>query len=104
MLLITLMSAAFGQSLSVTGACPGPVSIEATGLTPNAQFALLTGDEGDVGQVPGGPCAGTALDIGSPVQRKIGSTGANGEILLSPDLPGAACGLGIQVLDGANGS
>ena len=91
-------SGAGGPTLSVTGACPGPVTIDVSGATPLASVALVYG-AGGAFTIPGGACAGLVLDIASPSVGAILSTGPGGDASASVTLPGAACGLTLQAVD-----
>jgi hypothetical protein len=89
--LLVPASAYAAPVLTVSGACPGPVTIEATGA---GSWALLSANAGGSNLVPGGPCAGEMTGLGAGMAfRGIHSSP------LSPTLPGAACGAWLQALD-----
>lgn len=87
-----------GVTLTVTGACPGPVTIDVAGATGASSVALVYGAAGSF-TVPGGACAGLVLDIASPSVGAILATGPGGDASASVTLPGAACGLTLQAVD-----
>jgi hypothetical protein len=87
-----------GPALSVTGACPGTVTIDVTGATSLASVALVYGAAGSF-TVPGGPCAGLVLDIASPTLAVVLVADAAGDASLSTTLPGGACGITMQAVD-----
>ena len=45
-LFLLLTFGAYGQVLTLAGACPGPVLVEITGLTPGARVGVLEGIAG----------------------------------------------------------
>lgn len=87
-----------GVTLTVTGACPGPVTLDVAGATGASSVALVYGAAGSF-TVPGGSCAGLVLDIASPTLGAILATGPGGDASLPVTLPGAACGLTVQAVD-----
>jgi hypothetical protein len=97
---LMVLSMASAQSLTVTGACPGEVAVEAVGLTPGGRAALIAGDPG-VGLLPGGPCP--ELDVG--ILRPWSSMGpivdrdGDGALLFTPTLPPGACDREMVVVD-----
>ncbi|MFT4626262.1 MAG: hypothetical protein ACI8PZ_004939 [Myxococcota bacterium] len=90
------------QSLSVDGACPGPATIDISGVTPGGDAVLLVGNSGlgsDV--IPSGPCAGMATDLaGLRMGTRLPGVD-DGAWTFSPTLADAWCGRAIQVLDPA---
>lgn len=87
-----------GPSLTITGACPGPVTIDVAGMTPAGSVAMAYGPAG-VFVIPSGPCAGTVIDIGVPTLAGFFVADASGAISISTTLPGAVCGLTVQAVD-----
>jgi hypothetical protein len=97
---LSMSTTASAQSLSVSGACPGPMTISASGLAPGEAVALLSSNGPGSATMPGGPCAGSATGL-SPSGLALRSTGAadgGGNYSLSPTIPGAACGAMVQVV------
>jgi hypothetical protein len=85
-------------TLTVTGACPGPVTFDVAGATPLSSVALVYGPAGAF-TVPGGACAGLVLDIAAPTLAVVLPSDAAGDVSLSTTLPGAACGVTLQAID-----
>lgn len=86
----------------IEGECPGTVRVAVEGATPNGQIAIVGSLSDGTFVIPEGqPCAGTMLDLGSPL-RLIRTARANAEGFAAPavNLPAFACGAArIQVLD-----
>ncbi len=88
-----------GPLLGAYGACPGQGALRIGDATAGGQVALLTGDVPGVTVIPGGPCPGVALDLGAPRLLSIVDADAAGNVALARNLPQAACGAAIQVVD-----
>jgi hypothetical protein len=99
LLALFVADAALAQSVTATGACPGPITIDIQNLTPNGNFALLTGQVGGNQQVPGGPCQGTQTQLSNLALRTTGTLNNGGDRTLTPNIPGGACSLELQILD-----
>lgn len=69
-----------GLRLRVDGACPGQITVSWSGATPGRPMALVYSNTTGSFVVPGGPCGGTQLGLGSSGLRVAfqGSTGPNG--------------------------
>ncbi len=87
-------------SLSVTGTCPGTVTVAWNNATPNTQLAIVFGQNQGSTIIPGGPCAGTQLGLQNGVQliRTVGS-GANGNGSVNGAAGTAACGHFLQLVE-----
>lgn len=90
---------AAAQTVTTAGACPGVVNINIQNLTPNGNFALLTGGFGGNDVIPAGPCAGTPTQLNNLALRTIGNLNNGGDANLNPNIPAGACGSALQVLD-----
>ncbi|MFT5458741.1 MAG: hypothetical protein ACI9K2_005249 [Myxococcota bacterium] len=102
MLLLALLAPAWAVDLDVSGACPGPMALTFTDLTPGARYALLSASGPGVGTaVPGGPCRGSPLGLagGDLTLRVSGADDGDGFVFLEPSLPLEACGLSVQAID-----
>ena len=90
-----------GPVLDVIGQCPGDMTFAVTNATPGSDVALLYALETGSFVIPGGPCAGTQLGLGSSV--KIGAMAvadADGKASWTLEVPSAACRrLSIQAVD-----
>ncbi|MCB9697572.1 MAG: hypothetical protein H6738_12395 [Alphaproteobacteria bacterium] len=98
-MILQFAALASAQSLTITGGCPGIVDATVTGLTPNGQFAAVTGVPGGSTVVPVGPCAGTVLDVGNAQVRMVNQANAQGSVHITPNVPAGLCGSDAQVLD-----
>jgi len=88
-----------GPGLALTGACPGPTTLDLTDFTPlgTAGFIVGVGPGADV--VPSGPCAGTPLGIEIATFGGFIALDDTGAASLLRDTPEPACGLFIQAVD-----
>lgn len=86
-------------TLTVAGLCPGSVSIDLAGFTPEQPAALLTGAAEGLSLVPAGPCAGTELGVAEPRLLTVQAVDEGGELSLSREVPEAACARLLQALD-----
>ena len=87
-----------GPSLSVTGTCPGTMTLSITGATANDSVAVLYGPAGSTTK-PSGTCAGTTVDIANPSIGAILGTDGSGAASLTFTAPSGACGLTVQAVD-----
>ena len=91
-----------GVQLELTGPCPGIMTVDITGLSPNAGFALIGGSYGGTDLIPGGMCGGVPTILTTPTLLVVGAADPFGEASLSANIPAGFCaqGLGIQAVDG----
>ncbi|MFT4621947.1 MAG: hypothetical protein ACI8PZ_000599 [Myxococcota bacterium] len=88
-------------TLTLGGACPGPVTIDATGFAAGSDYALLQALGVGDAPIPGGPCEGTPTGL-APVGLSIlvrGRATIDGAVSLAPRLPRGACDTKLQVID-----
>lgn len=88
-----------GPTLTVAGSCPGQVTLDIAGGTPNNRAALLFGSGPGSDPLPGGPCVGLATELANPRLLAPVNLDANGAASLSVTAPMLACGVSIQALD-----
>ncbi|MDA1259687.1 MAG: hypothetical protein O3A20_03610 [Planctomycetota bacterium] len=89
-----------GPIVEVIGSCPGPVTISASGGTPNGSMAMLHGAPGNFTQnSPNKPCLGLQLSLAAPSFAGFMSLNASGVGALNVNLPPAACGRVLQLVD-----
>ncbi len=87
-----------GLVLTFTGTCPGAMTMSVTGATPSGTLAIAYGPAGSF-TIPSTGCAGVVLDISSPTLAGFFNADTSGNLNLSPSIPGAVCGLTVQVVD-----
>lgn len=101
-LLFPATALAGGPSLSISGACPGPMDIVTTGVMPGTNVVIVTGSGIGSAPLPGGPCAG--MDSGlsgrlnwyGPLRADGGGVAS-----VSPSIPGPVCSLYAVAVDTA---
>ncbi|MHC4824168.1 MAG: hypothetical protein ACYTEP_09135 [Planctomycetota bacterium] len=87
-----------GPTLSVSGTCPGVMTISGSGLTASGPVAVVYGPSGSFA-IPGGSCAGLVLDISAPTLAAVVAADASGDVSVAPNIPGALCGSTLQMVD-----
>jgi hypothetical protein len=87
-------------TLSVSGTCPGAITLDAANATPGRSLLILYGGPGTFVQSnPNQACYGLTLGIATPsLGAVIGADGA-GAASLTFNAPGAACGFTVQSVD-----
>ena len=103
-LALTLPAVALATpTLSVSGACPGPLTIDITDVTPGAAVTLLYSPGLGADRIPAGSCEDVATGL-SPLRRLTTTRDADrdGRVRLTPTAPDAACGVHLQALDGSD--
>lgn len=87
-------------SLSITGSCPGPVTVNLANCTPGGSIPVLMGAAG-IYVKPGGACAGITLGINPPSLLVMLTADGAGAASLSGNAPAGACGRTLQGVDAA---
>jgi hypothetical protein len=87
-------------SSSLSGSCPGNVTVHVTGGTPNAEHLMILGTPGGTFQVGSTACAGTVVGLREPI-RSLGSffVDASGAGSKTVNLGAADCGKEIFAFD-----
>ena len=91
---------AVGLDVSLSGSCPGVMTVDITGVTPGATVAIgISPNMGNV-SLPNGPCAGTQIDLGGPIttRRELVADG-NGTVSFDAEPGAGACGQFLQAVD-----
>ena len=85
--------------ISISGKCPGKVTINVCGGTPGGSFALMRADQPGFFEIPGGSCEGIKTGLANPTL--IGTFTFNQGCCFSftPTLDDSACGVLLQVVD-----
>lgn len=92
-----------GVSLSLSGSCPGRITIAWSGATPSRQMGIAFASQTGQFVVPGGPCGGTQLGLGSQNLRLVNTVGTgSGSGQVNGQAGTAACNgyLQLVVVDG----
>ena len=84
--------------LSVSGSCPGWMTMRIEGATRNGSVGLVFGTAGSF-TIGTGPCAGVVLDIANPSMAFLLNCDAQGDATLGMLVPAGACGLTLQGID-----
>ena len=86
-------------AVSVSGTCPGEVTIAVTTPEPDEDVILFAGPGEGTSYVPWGPCGGTELDIAFGRHWRTLTTDANGEASITRTAFSGLCGRFLQALD-----
>ncbi|MFT4624429.1 MAG: hypothetical protein ACI8PZ_003088 [Myxococcota bacterium] len=88
-----------GPMLTISGACPGPMAVEASGFTPGGMVAVLKGAGPGADVMPAGPCVGGATSLaGLAYVTSVRADGA-GNVSVTPDIGAPLCGQLVQMVD-----
>ncbi|MFT4625780.1 MAG: hypothetical protein ACI8PZ_004451 [Myxococcota bacterium] len=101
-LALLLPGSALAVDITVSGACPGPLTFSMTGISPGGQVAVLTANSPGLSAVPAGPCAGAELPLdprGLSLRVIRTDADADGMDMIMPAVPAPACGLYVTALD-----
>jgi hypothetical protein len=89
-----------GPALAIGGSCPGPMTVDVTGITPGGQVGVISSTALGSDVVPAGLCAGTATGLASPnFMFLLNDTDSDGEMSFTPTVPGWGCGRHLQMVD-----
>lgn len=88
-----------GPTLTVTGTCPGSVTIAVSGGTPNGRVGLLFARNPGSDDLGFGPCADTMTGLDNPRFLAPMRLDGQGEGSLQATAPPAACGALLQGID-----
>lgn len=88
-------------TLSLSGDCPGTVTLEVSGATPHENVGIVYAEGPGCVSIPAGnPCNGTILNLNRTLALyDYLAADAEGKIEFSLDIPGRACGYMVQVFD-----
>ncbi|MFT4625779.1 MAG: hypothetical protein ACI8PZ_004450 [Myxococcota bacterium] len=104
MLVLLLLAPLTAQAveLTISGSCPGLVTLTSSGVTPGGSMALVSSTADGELEIPVGPCTGTVLAL-DPAGAKLRSSpvddDADGVVSVTPSVPGAACGQRVVAVD-----
>ena len=90
-----------GPELVITGSCPGLVTLQVTGLTPNStSFLFASAAEGSF-VIANGRCAGVELGLDNPHLILFLFADADGDVTVTGHLPANVCENFVQAFDRA---
>lgn len=84
--------------ISITGSCPGSMTLDVTGATSSGLVGLVYGTLGSF-EVPHGPCAGMFLGISNPTFVGAFPADATGSLSLNYQVPAGLRGKWVQAVD-----
>lgn len=88
-----------GYALRVGGECPGRVTVDWAGATPNVQQGIVFGaNEGNT-MIPNGPCQGTMLGVAGSVRLVRTVSTGSGSGSTGGQAGTAACGHKLQLVE-----
>ena len=82
-----------GPGLNISGTCPGPGSIDCTGMTPGGLVYIGYSFSGGTFTIPTGPCTGAIVPIATPTLLFAVAADAGGNISIPGVMPATACGV-----------
>ena len=88
-------------TVTMSGDCPGDVTITVDNITPGECIGIAWGDAASPGEiVPRGDCTGTEMGL-DPLHYAFSACDYDGDgsITFSPDISEDACGTFFQILD-----
>ncbi len=89
-----------GPTLVIGGSCPGPVTMDVTGLTPFGTYLLIGGLAAGTTPIPSGACVGDTSGLGPTVKAiRTAAADAAGELHMTPNLAAGPCGKWMQIVD-----
>lgn len=86
--------------LTIDGSCPGPQTVEVTGMTPGGSAGIIASNSLGSDPMMGGPCASGMTDLAGPMfVTTVYDLDGDGEYNFTPTMPSGACGRYIQFVD-----
>lgn len=97
----TIPSAWGALQLTVSGMCPGQVQVRWSNGVPHGTIAVVASSSIGTFTIPGGPCAGTAIDLGPQGLQLVftATSDANGAGSRSAVVGSNACGRFMQLIE-----
>lgn len=81
--------------------CPGEVTVDITGMTPNGTAAILFAPAEGSDPIPAGPCAGEVTGLSGLDLLTVVPLDATGSFSITVTAPSTACGAFLQAVDAA---
>jgi len=88
-----------GLSFAVGGVCPGEMTAELAGATPDGEVLLMSSPTLGGAVVPAGVCAGTELAVEDPTLLTKPTVDASGVLSVTRDVGAPLCGQYLEVVD-----
>jgi len=92
-------SGGVGLDLSLSGTCPGSMTVTINGASPGATVAVGLGTGSDGITLPSGPCAGTMIDLSGVITRQEFVADASGTVSFDQTPGAGVCGGFVQAVD-----
>ncbi|MFT4626097.1 MAG: hypothetical protein ACI8PZ_004769 [Myxococcota bacterium] len=94
-------SALAAPALTLSGDCPGPVTIDVAGATPGGDIVIVAGSGPGAEVIPHGPCTGTALGLAGPLKAfgPLRDVDGDGAMSMSPVVGDHVCDRSMVVVD-----
>jgi len=86
-------------SITISGDCPGGLTVSVSGATPSGSIALVGSSEVGSTIVPGGPCAGIELELENGKLLTGFLTDSTGAKSFQRSISGGFCGFSLQAVD-----
>lgn len=88
-----------GPEITVSGVCPGELTVNISGITPTGPVAILAAVSEGIFIVAGGPCPGIEFGLANPNLAGTLNADTNGEVTRTPTVSAGACGKFLQIAD-----
>ena len=88
-----------GPVFTVSGSCPGTVTLQLTGGTPNSNAGLIFSNATGSDVLGAGPCVGTPSGLDGPGLFSLVPLDNMGRFSLTRTAPAGVCGVFLQVVD-----
>ncbi len=98
---VDYVESVLGPLITVSGSCPGVITVDASTTTPDEQVLLFAGTNDGATVLDSGSCQGTELDITDGQSWLNLTTDENGEGSVDRQIGSAWCGRRLQALDRA---
>ena len=90
-----------GFTLTITGTCPGEVTLTAAGGTPGGVAGIIFSSAEGSDPLAAGPCAGTVSGLMNPQLFTVLTLDGSGGFSITRTAPSGVCGAFLQIVDGA---
>jgi hypothetical protein len=87
------------EPLTVSGSCPGDVTVRAADQSPGSRVYFFRSRREGSSTLETGPCAGTTMDIRQPRALGSATADASGVAEFTRTFPSGACGVFLQAID-----